>query len=282
VIPLSDRVAQALGRSVVSLAPCAGGDINQAFQARLGDGSQVFVKHHPKAPEGMFAAEAEGLRFLGAARALRVPEVLFVGEDFLVLQAIASSSRRPDYDERLGLGLAALHRASPGSYGADRDNFIGRLPQANGSLPTWAAFYRERRLRPQYEQARARGYFSTRVDKEMDRLLDRLGGLVGPAEPPARVHGDLWGGNVLVDGAGEPCLIDPAAHGGHREVDLAMMRLFGGFSPRVFAAYAEAYPLAAGSAERVPLYQLYFLLVHVNLFGGSYEHSAAAVIGQLV
>jgi fructosamine-3-kinase len=114
-----------------------------------------------------------------------------------------------------------------------------------------------------------------------DRLLARLEECVGPPEPPARLHGDLWGGNAMVDEQGMPCLIDPAVYGGHREVDLAMMRLFGGFAPRVFSAYAEAFPLAPGHEERVPLYQLYFLMVHVNLFGGSYvasvEHALARV-----
>ena len=279
---LAGRLAGALGQAVVSLEPCAGGDINQAFTARLADGSRVFVKYHPKPPVGMFAAEAGGLRFLGEANALRVPEVLYVGDDFLVLALIEAGPRRPDYDERLGYGLAALHQVSPPWFGGERDNFIGRLLQDNRPLPTWAAFYRDRRLRPQYEMARHAGYFSPRTDAAMNRLFDQLPQRLGPCEPPARIHGDLWGGNVIVDGAGEPCLIDPAAHGGHREVDLAMMRLFGGFAPRVFAAYAEAFPLAPGHSERVPLYQLYFLLVHVNLFGGAYVHSATSVIDQLV
>ena len=178
--------------------------------------------------------------------------------------------------------MAALHRASPASFGGEHDNFIGLLPQANGPLPTWAEFYRDRRLRPQYDLARKAGYFSPRTDTGMDRLYNQLPLRLGPSEPPARIHGELWGGNVIVDDAGEPCLIDPAAHGGHREVDLAMMRLFGGFPPRVFAAYTEAFPLAPGHAERVPLYQLYFLLVHVNLFGGPYVHSATSVVDQLV
>jgi fructosamine-3-kinase len=114
-----------------------------------------------------------------------------------------------------------------------------------------------------------------------EQLLPRLEELVGPPEPPARLHGDLWGGNAMVDERGQPCLIDPAVHGGHRELDLGMMRLFGGFSPRVFAAYEEAFPLAPDSEARVPLYQLYFLMVHVNLFGGSYVGSVESALGRL-
>jgi protein-ribulosamine 3-kinase len=231
----------------------------------------------------MFATEASGLAWLAQARALRVPEVITQGEDFLVLEHIASGPRRPGYDEILGRGMAALHRAGAPDFGLDHDNFIGRLPQVNRPLPraTWAEFYRERRLLPQLRLAVEGHHASTAMREGFDRLLPRLEDLVGPPEPPARLHGDLWGGNAMADEQGLPCLIDPAVYGGHREVDLAMMRLFGGFSARVFAAYEEAFPLPPSSATRVPLYQLYFLMVHVNLFGGSYVTSVEHALSQL-
>jgi len=279
--PVLPAVEAALGCAVEAWEGVAGGDINDAHEARLADGHWVFVKSNRDAPAGMFAAESRGLAWLREAKVLRVPEVITQGPDFLVLECIRPGRRKPDFDERLGRGLAALHRAGAPSFGLDHDNFIGRLPQANQPLPTWADFYRERRLLPQLRMAVDAQRASTAMRQGFDRLVVRLEELVGPPEPPARLHGDLWGGNAMVDAHGMPCLIDPAVHGGHREVDLAMMRLFGGFAPRVFAAYEEDYPLPPGHAARVPLYQLYFLMVHVNLFGGSYVASVEQALARV-
>lgn len=280
--PVLPTIEAALGSAIVAWDAVAGGDINRAHEARLADGRTVFVKSNPDAPATMFETEARGLRWLGEARALRVPEVIAQGVDFLVLEHILSARRRPAFDEELGRGLAALHREGAPGFGLDHDNFIGRLAQANGPLPTWAEFYRERRLVPQLRLAIDGKLASPGMRRGFERLLPRLEELVGPPEPPARLHGDLWGGNAMPDEQGHPCLIDPAVHGGHREVDLGMMRLFGGFSARVFAAYEEAFPLPPGSEARVPLYQLYFLMVHVNLFGGSYVASVESTLRRLV
>lgn len=279
--PVLPSVEAALGSAVVTWDGVSGGDINEAHEAQLADGRRVFVKSNSEAPAGMFAAEARGLDWLGQAHALRVPVVIAQGPSFLVLELIQPGRRKPDFDELLGRGLAALHRAGAPSFGLDHDNFIGRLPQANQPLPTWAEFYRERRLLPQFRLAVDGQRASVAMRRGFDRLLARLGEIVGPPEPPARLHGDLWGGNAMVDELGMPSLIDPAAHGGHREIDLAMMRLFGGFGPRVFAAYREAFPLPPGHEARVPLYQLYFLMVHVNLFGGSYVASVEHALSRV-
>jgi fructosamine-3-kinase len=275
-------IERALGARVVSRRPVSGGDINEAHALHLDDGRVVFAKTNRAAPPAMFPAEARGLAWLGQAGALRVPQVLAVDPAFLILEHLDSGRRRPDFDEALGRGLASLHRFGAPSFGLDHDNFIGRLPQSNQPAPTWAAFYRARRLQPQLQLASDAGLASPRLRRDGARLLEVLDERVGPPEPPARLHGDLWGGNLLVDERGEPCLIDPAVHGGHRELDLAMMRLFGGFGPRVFDAYDEAWPLAPGHEERVPLYQLYFLLVHVNLFGGSYVASAEQALAAVL
>jgi len=278
---LQDAIAAALGARVKTTRGLSGGDINEASAVTLEDGREIFVKTNRRPPPGMFPAEARGLAWLGEAGALRVPRVLAVDERFLALELIRPGKPRPSFEEELGRGLAALHQATPGGFGLDHDNFIGRLPQSNqAAAPGWAAFYRERRLEPQLEQAA--GLLPAGVRRDFDRLFARLDDLVGPQEPPARLHGDLWGGNLMCDGEGAPCLIDPAVYGGHREMDLAMMRLFGGFRGAAFAAYAEAYPLAPGHADRVPLYQLYPLLVHVNLFGGSYVASVASALASLV
>jgi fructosamine-3-kinase len=282
-----DRLAlaleAALGSPVAGLQAVSGGDINQAFEVHLQDGRVVFAKSNSDAPATMFEAEARGLAWLGQANALRVPTVIAHTKDVLVLEHIQRGPRRPDFDERFGRGLAMLHRAGAAGFGLDHDNFIGRLPQANAPLApaTWANFYRVRRLQPQLQLAIDEGQTTPTMRRGFDRLLERLEDIVGPPEPPARLHGDLWGGNAMVDDRGMPCLIDPAVYGGHREVDLAMMRLFGGFSPRVFSAYHEAFPLAQGHEDRVPLYQLYYLLVHVNLFGGSYVASVEQALARV-
>jgi fructosamine-3-kinase len=276
-LALDSALERAFGARVASAERLSGGDINDAFAVRLADGRSLFVKTNETAPAGMFQAEARGLAWLASANAVRTPEVLAVGSDddaaFLALELVLPGARRPRFDEELGRALAALHRASPRELGLDHDNFIGSLPQSNRRSARWVDFYRDERLGAQLALAVARGRASSAMQRGFERLFARLEALVGPDEPPARLHGDLWGGNLHVTADGAPCLIDPAAYGGHREVDLAMMRLFGGFSERVFAAYAEAYPLAPGHAERVALYQLYPLMVHVNLFGGGYARS---------
>jgi fructosamine-3-kinase len=277
-----EAIAEALGARVVSSRAISGGDINEAHALTLDDGRTVFAKTNRGADPAMFPAEARGLRWLDEARALRLPVVLAVDPAYLVLEQIRSAPRRSGFDEELGRGLAALHRFGAPCFGLDHDNFIGRLPQSNEPAPTWAEFYRARRLEPQLRRAIDEGNASQRMRRDGERLLATIEDLVGPPEPPARLHGDLWGGNLLADDQGHPCLIDPAVQGGHRELDLAMMRLFGGFSGRVFASYSESFSLAPGHEERVPLYQLYYLLVHVNLFGGSYVSSVESALSSLI
>ena len=273
----------AVGGKVASARPVGGGDINRAEAVTLADGRRLFVKTNAFEPEGMFAAESRGLAWLAEARALRVPEVIAHGPGFLALELIEPAPPARKFDERLGRGLAALHRFGAPRFGLDHDNFIGRLPQDNTPAePGWAAFYRQRRLEPQLRRATNEGLASPRLRDGFARLFNDLDQLVGPEEPPSRLHGDLWGGNLLCDDAGAPCLCDPAVYGGHREIDLAMMRLFGGFGARAFAAYDEAWPLAPGHAERVALYQLYPLMVHVNLFGGSYVAQVETILNRVV
>jgi fructosamine-3-kinase len=279
--------ATALGAGVARVEPVAGGDVNRALRLRLDDGRTLFVKHRPDAPSGMYAAEADGLSWLAAGDGgLRLPAVAAVGEEegarFLALEWIERGRPGDGYDERLGRGLAALHAAGAPAFGLERDNWIGTLPQQNAQAPTWAAFYGERRLGPLGRQAVDRRLLPAGAGDRLERLIARLDDLCGPQEPPSRLHGDLWGGNAMADAEGLPVLVDPAVYGGHREVDLAMMRLFGGFSARCFAAYEEASPLAAGHEDRVDLYQLYPLLVHVLLFGGAYAGRAQRALARYV
>lgn len=287
---LEPALERALGAAVARSTGLSGGDINQAAQITLADGRELFVKSNPRSPTGMFAAEARGLAWLAEAGALRIPQVVAVAApdddvQFLVLELIRRGRPARSFDEELGRGLAALHRCEAPGFGLDQDNFIGRLPQSNrpaSAAASWAAFYRERRLEVQLRLAADGGLASTEMKLGFTRLFAALDALVGPAEPPARLHGDLWGGNLMCDAGGAPCLIDPAVYGGHREIDLAMMRLFGGFGTRVFSAYAEAWPLSEGHQQRVDLYQLYPLMVHVNLFGGGYVGSVEAALARII
>ncbi len=293
---LASAIGTAMGARVAKHTSLAGGDINRAHQVELDTGRRVFVKTNPRSPKGMFQAEARGLEWLREADAIRIPRVIAVskeeGPQFLVLELIESARGRVrDFDERLGRGLAVLHRFAPSAndrdrgasgFGLDHDNFIGRLPQANASRDRWGTFYAEQRLLPQLAMATQRGVATHAMKIGIEAVCNRIDAMVGPDEPPCRLHGDLWGGNLHVDDGGQPALIDPAAYAGHREVDLAMMRLFGGFGDRVFSAYDEAFRLADGHQERVALYQLYPLLVHVNLFGGSYVASVERTLTQLL
>ncbi|MEO5767735.1 MAG: fructosamine kinase family protein [Polyangia bacterium] len=277
-------VGQVVGAEVTATRALTGGDINDAYAADLSDGREVFVKtsrdRHP--PAEMFPTEARGLRWLAAAGALRTPEVIATDPRFLVLELIRAGTRAAAFDQDLGRGLAGLHQAGAPGFGLDHDNFIGPLAQSNRPAVSWAAFYAAARIEPQLRRAVDAGAMSVKGEQGLRRVLAKMDDLVGPAEPPARLHGDLWSGNLICDQEGAPCLIDPAAYGGHREVDLAMMRLFGGFSGSVFQAYEEVFPLAPGHRERVRLYQLYPLLVHVNLFGGAYLGSLESALAVLV
>ena len=278
---LSERLARELG-DIRSIRPVGGGCIGHAQRVTLADGRRVFVKLYDDAGE-MVEAEAHGLRWLRAANAIRVPEVLAVGDaeaPFLALEWLEPAARTDDFDERLGRELAALHTAGAPGFGLERDNFIGSLEQHNRAHADWPSFFATERLEPMLE--RAAPLLGAQLLREFERLRTRLPELCGPSEPPARLHGDLWSGNLVVDDRGAPALVDPAVYGGHREIDLAMMKLFGGFGARVFDAYHEAHPLAPGWRDRVPLYQLYPLLVHVVLFGRGYVGQLAQALHRYV
>jgi fructosamine-3-kinase len=283
----------------VSLPPGAtdarrvgGGDINEAWRVTLVDGRTAFVKTRADAGPGEYEAEAEGLAWLAQPGALRTPRVIEIGDDYLALEWIAPGRLDGAGAEELGRGLAATHAAGADVFGAPLPDGAGVGDSAEpgpgparfGSLalpnePTadWPSFYAERRLRPLAAIARERGSLSDAAIDAVESMCERIVELAGPAEPPSRLHGDLWGGNVMADTDGRPWLIDPSAYGGHREVDLAMLRLFGAPSERVFSAYAEVAPPADDWEDRVELWQFSPLLVHAVLFGGSYPAAAERI-----
>lgn len=281
---LSSTLTDLLGTRVTSLAPVRGGDINIAYEVALDDGRRVFVKANASGPPDLFTREAEGIAWLASATSLRLPRVLATSADppLLCLEWIASAPPERDHDARLGRGLAELHTHREDTAGLDRDNYIATISQDNTPTAPWPRFYAERRILPIVRSLRDLGRFTHGQAAVFDALAARFDRLLATGEPCGRLHGDLWGGNTMTDERGAPCLVDPAVYAGHREVDLAMMQLFGGFDRDVFAAYQEVAPLEPGAAERVPLYQLWPVLVHARLFAGSYVDRAVRTARQYV
>jgi fructosamine-3-kinase len=271
-----EAVAALLGRPVAGVTSLGG-----AHRVRLADGAEVVAKQHTE-PNAV-RAEVAGLRWLTAG-CPQVPAVLGSSDEWLVIEAVPSGRASPAAAERFGRELAALHQAGASAFGAPPpggpvDAWIGLAPMRNVTGPRWPEWYAEHRIRP---------YLRTAVDQgvlhdpaPIEAVCARIGDLSGPDEKPARLHGDLWSGNVLWDGA-SAWLIDPAAHGGHRETDLAMLHLFGcSHLDRIVAAYDEAAPLAGGWRDRIALHQLFPLLVHTVLFGGGYGAQAVAAARSL-
>ena len=284
-----NEIAAAISRSsgapftVQNAQAVHGGDISQAF--KLSDDSRsFFVKTQAAIRLGWFEAEAAGLAALDAAHAVRVPRVVChgvaAGQAYLVLEHLLL---KPHGDAaQLGRLLARQHRVSATQFGGPRDNWIGATPQPNPQNENWIGFWRDQRLGFQLRLAAKNGYGGA-LQADGDALLPRLDAFFDGYMPvPSLLHGDLWGGNhgYLADGA--PVIFDPAVYFGDRECDLAMTELFGGFAPEFYAAYREAWPLDAGYAVRKTLYNLYHVLNHANLFGGSYVAQATRMIAQLL
>lgn len=263
----------------------AGGCINAAWRVS-GGGRSYFVKINDAARADMFAAEADGLAAIAATNTVRVPQPVCHGANartsWLVLEYIALGRESPGGMRTLGGELAALHRATQDHFGWHCDNTIGSTPQINTASTDWVAFWREHRLGYQLALAARNGYKGT-LQREGSRLMDRLPAFFRSHVPlPSLLHGDLWSGNAAFDRAGAPVVFDPAAYYGDREADVAMTELFGGFSAEFYAAYRESWPLDGGYAIRRDLYNLYHVLNHLNLFGGTYVAQAQRLMNKLL
>lgn len=264
--------------------PVGGGDINAAWRV-LADDKPVFLKTGPASAYDMFVGEAEGLRELARAEAIRVPKVLGCvssgSESLLALEWLELEIAGPESETALGTQLAALHRTTAEHFGWRRDNTIGSTPQKNDWSDDWVRFYGEQRLGFQLELAAENG-FDEGLQSEGRQLLDNLGYYFSDYWPEASLlHGDLWGGNWAVCG-GEPVIFDPAVYYGDRETDIAMTQLFGGFGQPFYDAYEAAWPMSPGYRKRILLYQLYHVLNHLNLFGSSYLGRARDLIRKLL
>jgi fructosamine-3-kinase len=283
VTPLTDAVRDALGTPVVTATRLAGGDVAESYRMQLADGRTVFAKTHARPPAGFFTTEAWGLAWLAEPAVVAIPAVLAVsdGDDdrddhdvgapaFLALEWIDESTEIAPDDAAFGRSLAALHVAGAPCFGREDRRTTGSRALPNDPCDTWVDFYATRRLLPLARLATDAAALPSRAVRTLESVADRLSELGGAPEPPARLHGDLWAGNRIVDLTGRSWLVDPAAHGGHREFDLAMMRLFGGFAPAAERAYADVHPLADGWPARVALHQLAPLVVHAIKFAGAY------------
>ena len=258
-----------------------GGDISDVERIDTSAGRFV-LKSHARPPAGLFRAEAAGLAALTASgTSLRVPGVIAVADAFLVLQDLGTGNRRDDFDDAFGRGLADVHKTTAPRFGFSCDTFCGTTLQPNAWSVSWIDFYGQARLGHQAELAARHSRLSAHDRHGVERLIRRLGDLLTePPQGPSLIHGDLWSGNVHVAADGSPALIDPSVYFGHREAELGMMTLFGGFSSRVYAAYQECYPLEHGWQDRNPLYRLYHLMNHLNLFGGSYHARVMEIVKE--
>lgn len=266
-------------------SPIGGGCINNGGKFVAGTNA-VFLKWNDrKKYPGMFAKEKEGLNLLTGKSDLKIPGVIAEGEtarfQYLVLEFVEPGAKTHDFWSALGRSLALLHRTPAMQFGLDHDNYIGSLRQSNRFHSSWTDFFWEERLAPQLKLATDSGIVDRSSSQKFGKLSGKLHQLF-PEEKPALLHGDLWSGNLLVDRAGTPALIDPAVYYGHREAELAFTTLFGGFDEGFYSEYENEFPLQPGFENRKDVYNLYPLLIHTNLFGGGYFHQALQIAARFV
>lgn len=278
------KIEEKTGSKIKSVSSLSGGCISEAYRITDERENNYFLKLNPS-PKDLFIKEADGLRELKKADVIKVPKVITSNEEFLLTEFISPGSRSKNFFEDFGRRFAQLHKHNAKKFGFYEDNYIGANPQIN--IPNeeeendWIAFFFNKRILYQYKLAEKNGYAKKELRDGISLLEKIIHKIIGnTAEPPSLLHGDLWGGNYMVDGKGNACLIDPAVYYGNREADLAMTKLFGGFSSEFYSAYHEIYPLTEGYKYRESVYTLYHVLNHLNLFGTSYYSHAISLIAQ--
>lgn len=277
--PIIDWLTEQSLGAVTGIHPVGGGCINNGARIVTASGRSFFLKTNAHCPPDMFAREAEGLEALAVADGPRVPRVFLIGADFLLIEDLRPARQSVHYWSEMGRQLALLHAHTSPQFGFSHDNYIGSTPQPNPWTDDGLAFFAQHRLMFQAELAGRQHLLSSGEVQQVERLSARLQEYI-PPQPASLIHGDLWSGNLLTDENGAPALIDPAAHYGWAEADLAMMTLFGAPPEAFFRAYTEARPLPTGWRARFPLYNLYHLLNHLNLFGQGYYGQVMSIIRQ--
>lgn len=273
------EIEKFIGEKILTTVPLGGGCINDTYQITTSTNKSFFLKTNKNAPADMFSMEAKGLEEIQSFKVLSTPKVLLVNAHFLLLEFIEVQKKTPTFFQTFGKLLAQHHQIAGTCWGYWADNYIGANRQVNpltayqleNSAKDWAHFYFENRILYQLKLAEENGLSDTTLSHLISKLESKIPEILAPSvEPPALLHGDLWGGNFLINNHHIPVMIDPAVYYGHREVDLAMTKLFGGFSNDFYKAYSETYPLKPGYEYRENLYHLYHVLNHLNLFGKSY------------
>lgn len=273
------------GFKILGFQSASGGCINNGGTVKTSAGDFFLKWNDAKKFPGMFKVEAKGLRLLKNPDVIKVPEVKHFSEgntySYILMENITSAGRAENYWNDLGQQLASLHRNTSEKYGLEYNNYIGSLPQKNKPLDNWVEFMITRRFEPLVKQAIDSGRADESLHHHFEKLYGKLRGLL-VNEPPSLLHGDLWSGNILSDEKGGPCIIDPAVYYGNREIEIAFTTLFGGFNQEFYNSYIESWPMEGGYRERFDLYNLYPLLVHVNLFGGGYLNQLRQILHRFV
>lgn len=280
---IQKRIEAFRGSAVEESSPLSGGCISNTYRVTFEDGLSYLIKINEHSPADMFITEAHGLQELRKANAIKVPEVILYDKDFILLEFIDTGAKKNDFFEEFGRKFAQLHKFSADEFGFYEDNYIGSTPQKNindeNTRRNWTNFYFNKRLLFQYKLAEKNGYTDSEFRKAFEMVTDKIESILqGSEETPSLLHGDLWSGNYMADESGEACLIDPAVYYGNREADLAMTKLFGGFSQTFYDSYNESFPLQEGWKYRENIYILYHVLNHLNLFGSGYYAHALSLI----
>lgn len=284
---LREAIEQETGETVRQTRRASGGSINQAAQVELSETGPCFLKWNSRDDVDMFVKEVKGLEMLRSADTdLVIPEVLAQGVDgsgtgYLLIDYIPQQSAQSGSAEQFGAELATLHQHTADQYGLDHDNYIGRLPQSNTKHDDWIDFFVEERISPLVKMAADSGKISSSTVQQFEQLYRELPGIM-PEEPPSLMHGDLWGGNFMYTTDGKASIYDPAVYYGHREMEMAFTHMFGGFSGGFYRGYNDAWPLESGFNQRKDVYNLYHLLTHTNMFGGSYARQAESTLRKYV
>jgi len=280
---IKTRIEEKLGSKIKSFNSLTGGCISDAYKVTTNNGSNFFLKFNPSTSNDMFIKEANGLKELAKANAIKIPEVLSFDEDYILLEYIPTGHRKKNFFEEFGKSFAEMHRFTSESFGFFEDNYIGSNLQKNISdekeKTSWVNFYFNKRILFQLQLAEKLGNSTDALRKGISKLEIKIEEIMGETKAESSLlHGDLWGGNYMVDENGNAVLIDPAVYYGHREADLGMTKLFGGFSSEFYRSYNETFPLEDGHEYRENIYKLYHVLNHLNLFGGGYYSQAISLI----